>query len=71
MSNKDKLQVSSEMLDRGVMNIDEIREIWNLDPIPDGKGKAYVIRGEYKNTEEVQPNAQQPVEQPDDSAADQ
>ncbi len=29
------------------MNRDEIREIWNLPPIPNGMGQAYSIRGEY------------------------
>lgn len=47
MSNADKLNVSAQMADRGIMSRDEIREIWNLPPIPDGTGSAYIIRGEY------------------------
>ena len=47
MSNTEKLNVSAQMADRGIMNRDEIREIWNLDPLPDGQGQAYTIRGEY------------------------
>jgi hypothetical protein len=47
MSTSEKLNVSSQMADRGIMNRDEIREIWNLPPLPDGKGQAYTIRGEY------------------------
>lgn len=47
MSNTDKLSVSSQMADRGIMNRDEIREIWNLPPLPNGEGQAYTIRGEY------------------------
>lgn len=47
MTNADKLNVSSQMADRGIMNRDEIREIWNLPPLPNGQGKAYTIRGEY------------------------
>lgn len=47
MSNTEKLNVSAQMADRGIMNRDEIREIWNLPPLPDGQGKAYTIRGEY------------------------
>ena len=35
------------MADRGIMNRDEIREIWNLPPLPNGQGQAYTIRGEY------------------------
>ena len=47
MTNKDKLDVSAQLLDRGVMSINDIREIWNLPPLPDGQGQAYTIRGEY------------------------
>lgn len=52
MSNADKLNVSAQMADRGIMNRDEIREIWNLPPIPDGTGQAYIIRGEYYDASE-------------------
>ena len=47
MTTQEKLNVSSQMSDRGVMNRDEVREIWNLPPLPDGQGQAYTIRGEY------------------------
>ena len=47
MSNAEKLNVSAQMADRGIMNRDEIRQIWNLPPLPDGQGQAYTIRGEY------------------------
>ena len=47
MSNADKLNVSAQMADRGIMNRDEIRAIWNLPPLPNGQGQAYTIRGEY------------------------
>lgn len=49
MTNTEKLNVSAQLADRGIMNRDEIREIWNLPPLPNGEGKAYIIRGEYKN----------------------
>ena len=49
MSNKEKLEVSSQLADRGILNRDEVREIWNLPPLPDGEGQEYIIRGEYKN----------------------
>lgn len=45
MTNSDKLNVSSQLLDRGVMSINDIREIWNLPPV-DG-GDVRIIRGEY------------------------
>ena len=47
MTNQDKLNVSAQMADRGIMNRDELREIWNLPPLPNGQGQAYTIRGEY------------------------
>jgi hypothetical protein len=47
MTTAEKLNVSSQMADRGILNRDEIREIWNLPPLPDGQGQAYTIRGEY------------------------
>lgn len=45
MSNQDKLNVSSQMLDRGIMSINDVREIWNLPPVEDGDKR--IIRGEY------------------------
>lgn len=50
MTNADKLQVSAQMLDRGIMSRNEIREIWNLPPIDDGDN--YIIRGEYYNADD-------------------
>lgn len=52
LTNNEKLQVSKELVDRGVFNRDEVREIWNLPPLPDGQGSAYIIRGEYKDAED-------------------
>ena len=49
MTNADKLNVSAEMADRGLMTRNEIREIWNLPPLPDGIGDQLPIRGEYYN----------------------
>lgn len=50
MSNKDKLEVSSQMLDRGIMSLNDVRDIWNLPPV-DG-GDVRIIRGEYYNADE-------------------
>lgn len=50
MSNADKLNVSSQLLDRGVMSINDIREIWNLPPVEGGDAR--IIRGEYWNADE-------------------
>jgi len=45
MSNKDKLSMSSQMADRGIMSINEIRAMWNLAPVEGGDART--IRGEY------------------------
>lgn len=47
MTNQEKLNVTNGFADRGMATIDELREIWNLPPLPDGKGNAIPIRGEY------------------------
>lgn len=49
MSNADKLAVSAQMADRGLMTRNEIREIWNLPPLPEPYGDQLPIRGEYYN----------------------
>ena len=54
MSNKDKLDVSSQMADRGIMTINEIRDIWNLEPV-DG-GDRFIARGEYYFLDEGKEN---------------
>ena len=50
LSNQDKLNVSAQMLDRGIMSINDVRDIWNL-PTVDG-GDVRIIRGEYWNADE-------------------
>lgn len=50
MTNKDKLDVSSQMLDRGLMTRNEIRDIWNLPPVEGGD--EMLVRAEYINTSE-------------------
>lgn len=49
MSNADKLQVSAQMADRGLMTRNEIREIWNLPPLAEPYGSQIPTRGEYYN----------------------
>ena len=50
LSNQDKLNVSSQMLDRGIMSINDVREIWQLPPVEGGDIR--IIRGEYYNADE-------------------
>lgn len=49
MSNNDKLRVASQMADRGLMTRNEIREIFNLPPLPEPIGSQLPARGEYYN----------------------
>lgn len=50
LTNKDKLDISISMLDRGVMNRNEVRDIWNLAPVEGGD--QFIIRGEYYNADD-------------------
>ena len=50
MTNKDKLEVSAQLLDRGVMSINDVRDIWNLPHVENGDER--IIRGEYYNADE-------------------
>lgn len=45
MTNAEKLDVSAQLLDRGIISINDAREIWNLPPVEDGDAR--IIRGEY------------------------
>ena len=49
MTNADKLNVATQLLDRGVISLNDAREIWNLPPV-DG-GDVRIIRGEYYNAD--------------------
>jgi hypothetical protein len=50
MSNADKLNVSAQLLDRGIFSINDVREIWNLPPVEGGDAR--IIRGEYYNADD-------------------
>ena len=50
MSNADKLNVSAQLLDRGMLTLNEAREIWNLPPLEGGDVR--IIRGEYYNADQ-------------------
>ena len=47
-----KISMAQQLGDRGVLTIDEIRELFNYEPLPDGAGKYTPIRGEYKNVQD-------------------
>lgn len=56
MTNADKLQVSSQMFDRGVLCLNDIMDIWGLPHVPDGD-KRY-IRKEYTEISQLDQVAQ-------------
>ena len=64
-----KISMAQQLGDRGILTIDEIRELFNYAPLPDEAGKYMPIRGEYKN---VMDQDKEPEEEPDpDDAPDQ
>ena len=46
-SNKEKLDIATQLTDRGIITLNDAREIFNMPPV-DG-GDLRVIRGEYAN----------------------
>lgn len=50
MTNADKLNVSAQLLDRGIISVNDAREIWNLPPVEGGDVR--IIRGEYYNADD-------------------
>ena len=61
MSNKDKLEVSAQLLDRGLLTLNEAREIWQLPEVEGGDVR--IIRGEYYGVNDKLQPAQEPVEE--------
>lgn len=59
MSVSQKVQMAKELGDRGAIMIDEIRELFNYSPLPDGAGQVAPIRGEYKATDELSNDSQE------------
>ena len=47
-----KISMAQQLGDRGVLTIDEIRELFNYAPLPDGAGQYAPIRGEYKDVQD-------------------
>lgn len=50
MTNADKLAVSAQLVDRGIMSLNDAREIWNLPPVEGGDAR--IMRGEYYNADD-------------------
>ena len=51
LSNAEKLNVSTQLLDRGIISLNDAREIWNLPDLGEA-GDVRIIRGEYYNADE-------------------
>ena len=56
MTNADKLQVSSQMFDRGILSTNDVMDIWSLPHVTDGD-KRY-IRKEYTEISQLDQVAQ-------------
>ena len=56
MSVASKISMAQQLGDRGILTIDEIRELFNYDPLPDGIGKHVPARGEYYFVDEGKQN---------------
>ena len=52
MSNADKMAFTNDGLDRGMLSVNEAREVWNLAPVEGGDIRT--IRGEYKNADDLE-----------------
>lgn len=70
LSVSNKVALVNSLATRGAITLDEIREIFNYAPLPDGAGKKFApIRGEYKNVinvtddQIVDPEQQKELEQ--------
>ena len=58
MSVPDKVSMSQQLGDRGALLIDEIRDLFNYPPLPDGAGQHAPIRGEYYMVDQGRPDQQ-------------
>lgn len=63
MTTAEKLSVSADLADRGILTMNEIRDIWNLPPV-DG-GDVRIIRGEYYNADDKVQIIDEPAEEGD------
>ena len=59
MSVPDKVSMSQQLGDRGALLIDEIRDLFNYPPLPDGAGQHAPIRGEYYMVDEGRPDSKE------------
>jgi hypothetical protein len=67
MSNKDKLAMISGFMDRGIYSVNEARAVMDLEPVEGGDVR--VMRGEYKNGNEVD-NSQSTTQEGENDGGD-
>jgi hypothetical protein len=65
MSVPDKVSMSQQLGDRGALLIDEIRDLFNYPPLPDGAGQHAPIRGEYYMVDQGRPDSEKQEEKKD------
>ena len=58
-SNTTKLQVSTQLFDRALLNRNGVMDIWNMAHVEDGD--KYYIRKEYTEVSELNKNSEQPI----------
>ncbi len=72
MATADKISMATQLGDRGMILIDEIRALFNYPPLPDGSGRRAPIRGEYYFADEGKIKSdgkgQEPAEKTDEPA---
>ena len=69
-STRDKVEIITQLFDRGMLNQDEGREIMQMAPLPEGQGQRYYIRGEYVTKDQRDADAP-PEEEEEEENADQ
>lgn len=67
MSVSDKVNMFTQMGDRGGMMIDEARELFNMKPLPDGAGQHAPIRGEYYFVDQGRPEDKEKQNEEDET----
>lgn len=69
MSLKNKLEFVKALIDRGVLMIDDVRALFDMEKLPDGNGQKTPIRGEYFFLEEGKPGTQTVTEVEEDAVS--
>lgn len=68
LSLKNKIEFVKAMIDRGVLRIDDVRGLFDMEELPDGIGKKTPIRGEYYFLEDGKPGTEQTTMEDEEDA---